>query len=231
MRYLGRDFERILLWLSLANVIFRFCINYSSVGAFSVATFFLFAFALLFLKESEEKQSRHLRTDAAVIVAFVFLSAMLQKINPEYLAGKEFLPTGTFTYYFRSWTSIVSGPTAFMLAQPLAYISVAIELIIAIGLMVRPTLFAQVAILFLLALSLIHPPVLYVYFLFLPFFILVSEDTSRFVTRYLGSHSVWAPISVAILLKVMVYEIGSGQGYPFFTQALTFTIFGLMHQT
>ncbi len=185
-----------------------------------ISAFYLFAFALLFLAGPKSRPGESLRTEAAVLMSVVFFSATLQKINSEYLGGQEFSPTGSFMIYLRSWTPLLNGPTAQMLASPLAYLSIAVELIIGIGLLLRPVFFSQIAILFVLSLSLLHPPVLYVYFFLLPLFILVSGEASRLFTKYLGSNSFRVPIIMAVVIRAMVYETGAQDVFPYFTYAM-----------
>ena len=99
--WLTRRFERSILSLSAFSITLQFCLSYSNVGAFSFTPFFLFIFALLFLS-SPTPNRVSTRAQAALLIAFIFFSSALQKLNLLYLSGHEFQKTGPSFPFFKS---------------------------------------------------------------------------------------------------------------------------------
>jgi hypothetical protein len=221
LRLSGRNFEKTLLTLGIANFVLHFCINYSGIAAFFVAPVFLFIFSLLLLTKPEQS----LRADASVFMSLVFLMAAVHKMNPQYLAGHEFSSEGSFLGYIRPWAPDLRLSPPGSVASPIAYLSVAIEIAIGIGLLARPALFAQITALFLILLSFVHPPVVYVYFFFLPLIILISDETSRIFKKLLSEHAFRVPIIIALVIKACWWEYARRpEAFPYFTFTLSFFI-------
>ncbi|CAN5407396.1 hypothetical protein BH10BDE1_BH10BDE1_30790 [soil metagenome] len=197
--------------------IFQFCLSYTSVGAFSTAPFFLFIFAALFLNQPNQNAKR----EAARLVAVVFFVSALQKINGTYLSGTEFFAGSPFMSYIQLWLPQFRWPLPEFTPSLLAYLSIAIELCVALGALLLPSRFANIVALFVLLLALFHPPVLYVYFFFLPLLLLMADGFSPTLVRALGRNGSLPAIAIMLAIKATVFDFADLRTFPFLTYAFT----------
>lgn len=209
-----------LMIASALNLIFQFCFSYTSVGAFTIAPFFLFVFAALFLA----KPNRHLKQEAARLVSLIFLFSAFQKLNANYLSGAEFVAGSLFMSYIQLWRPQFQWPFAEITPPLLAYLSIVIELTVAFGALLRPARFAHVVAFFILFLALLHPPVLYVYFFFLPLLMLMADGFSPVVGNSLGRSGPLPAIAIVVALKATIFDFVDLRTFPFFTFAMTLVL-------
>ncbi len=209
-----------LVLLAVLQVFVLWTARYSALGAFFPQTIINGLFLLSLLTLDREQ----VRSYAAKAFSLIFILAALQKINASYLAGAEFLSSTGF-YGFAS--RVLGNLPNVVSAKILPWLSIAVELIIGVGLLWRPSLFTHVATVFLLLLSIVHPPVLYVYFT--AFFYLALIDTrfkpvaspSRFGS-YLSNPFLWA---IAPSLVVLVQNVTSQNEYAGFIKTWPVILF------
>lgn len=187
--------EFVALWVA----------QYSVVGAFFPQSILNGLLLLAVFKLGRQR----VRDFSVKAFSLIFLLAALQKINPSYLAGTEFLSRqgfmGISNYFF--------GPLPRVMAERiLPVLSIAIELVIAVGLLWRPTFFSQVATIFILLLALVHPPVLFVYMTALFFLILIDSDLhdsllNKKLTPYISNPFFWATAASIVAFLPSIFSV------------------------
>jgi hypothetical protein len=215
--------DTLLLTAALVNIIYQTCFGYSSVGAFSFAPFYLFVFALVFLR----KPSPHLRDEASLLIGLIFLTSAVQKINPLYLTGKEFEMTSPLLSYLHFWNPNLNLLESDLLRRFAAYVSIAVEFAIGFGIFFRPAFFAHLVVLFVLSLSLIHPPILYVYFFFLPLLILIPNGFPKAAIGILSRRGFLLPLALALAIKAITIATVENRNFSYATFTLIVLLFGL----
>ncbi len=212
--------DRYLYLLSILNLIFQFTLSYSTVGAFSIAPIFLFAYAYDLTSRSGVRADRQ----AAWLLAGIFLAAAVHKLNSSYLEGVEFQSGGSFVSYLEYWVPSAMGLISPAIAGTLAKASVVLELVTAIGLLVRPSIFGVVALYFVLILAIIHPPVLFVYFFLLPLVMALLPQLNSLLPetrpwiRYVG------PVMTALLLAGIAADSTSLGRPPYVSIGITIVL-------
>ncbi len=84
----------------------------------------------------------------------------------------------------------------------LPHLSIAIELLITLGIFIRPLIFTHVVGLFLLVLSYFHPPVLFVYILLLPVLMSINDGFNDFLQRSSFSNALRSPYFWALFTLI-----------------------------
>jgi hypothetical protein len=117
------------------------------------------AFNLLFLKNQSLNAQRF---GAQVLIGGMFIFAGLHKINPQFLAGAEFLPEAPFSVWLRTHGVVLKDllPHTALLILPI--ITILVEMFLGLSLLLFPRLGAIAAIYFCLVLNTVYPEVIFV---------------------------------------------------------------------
>jgi hypothetical protein len=138
--------------LAALSVFYYWLARYSATGAFFPQVIFNCLLLAAAVRPNVSRENR--RSWAAVFLSIVFLSAAIQKMNVNYLAGFEFQSVrgfiGPFRYHFGELPS-------WLATGILPWLSILIEIGIGVGVLVRPKLFSQLALGFILSLFFINP--------------------------------------------------------------------------
>lgn len=183
-----------LLGISFASIFLIEISRYSASYAFRYITLLVILFVGLFKKAEAPLQSK----GSQLFLGLLFLYSALQKINPQYLSGQEFVLGGDFIVYFQLWLPGLLPTELPNFLKFLPHLSVVLELVLAGVVLYYPRLSSHLIAAFLLTLSFINPPVLFVYLLLLPLLIYLNPEFEKFILRgktlrrFLTSPFLWA---------------------------------------
>jgi len=210
----------LIIGAFLLVTIFR----YSSNFAFRYFTLYIVAFIYVF--NHQDKRAR--AVGSSLILAALFLFSAFHKLNNDYLSGIEFQRGGSFIGFLDLWFPGASPVKLGPMMKYLPPVSIAMELVIAFGLMLKPKLFVHVAGFFLLSLCILNPPVLSVYFMLLPLFISVSSGYENLLEKMPFSHFLKTPYFWAFYIYISTAKL-SDLSLIVITNYVLVLLFALAH--
>ena len=202
-------FRRLFYTLTVIFLSLYILSFFTAWGAFNQLVVLGFLY-LLFLKNQSLNAQRF---GAQVLIGGMFIFAGLHKINPQFLAGAEFLPEAPFSVWLRTHGVVLKDllPHTALLILPI--ITILVEMFLGLSLLLFPRLGAIAAIYFCLVLNTVYPEVIFVYLAILPFLFLLYPEHFSWHKNYrptLLNPFLWFFLSFT-LFSISVYSYGSLQ--------------------